>query len=271
MGYARPAIVAIALASMGVPVRAQMTLQQDDRYVSYRLTAEGTGGDFVSGRRVPRDPFEAWSASIEDYAESYPAGSGFDCFVSSSCSEQELRFSSALDAGAGVSYTGGMQIGSASARVTSEQGVAFSVQRMSRFVAEGNLSTTDDGSECHFLLRRTDAGLPTLLRVDASPIADVQQAVALQQGEYEVVAYSRVIVAVSGDGVSRSGTADFNITVTVSCYVDFDGSGSLDVFDFLAYQTAFDAGEAIADLDGDGTLTIFDFLAFSNAFEDGCD
>ncbi|UYV11263.1 MAG: right-handed parallel beta-helix repeat-containing protein [Phycisphaera sp.] len=55
------------------------------------------------------------------------------------------------------------------------------------------------------------------------------------------------------------------------CLADFDGDGQLTLFDFLAFQNAFDAGEFRADLDGDGELTIFDFLVFQNAFDAGCE
>ena len=55
------------------------------------------------------------------------------------------------------------------------------------------------------------------------------------------------------------------------CYADFDGDGSLSIFDFLAFQNAFDAGDLAADCDEDGSLTLFDFLCFQNAFDDGCD
>ena len=54
------------------------------------------------------------------------------------------------------------------------------------------------------------------------------------------------------------------------CAVDFDGDGELTVFDFLAFQTAFDAMDPAADFDGDGRWTIFDFLAFQTAFDAGC-
>ncbi|UYV11579.1 MAG: hypothetical protein NCW75_09735 [Phycisphaera sp.] len=54
------------------------------------------------------------------------------------------------------------------------------------------------------------------------------------------------------------------------CPADLDGDGTLSIFDFLAFQNAFDAGDPIADFDGDGSLTIFDFLAFQNAFDAGC-
>ena len=55
------------------------------------------------------------------------------------------------------------------------------------------------------------------------------------------------------------------------CFADFDGDGDLTIFDFLAFQNAFDAGDAAADCDGDGSLTLFDFLCFQNEFDAGCD
>jgi len=55
------------------------------------------------------------------------------------------------------------------------------------------------------------------------------------------------------------------------CRADFDGDGQLTIFDFLAFQNAFDAGDLLADFDGDGSLTIFDFLAFQNEFDAGCE
>ncbi|MEQ8844985.1 MAG: right-handed parallel beta-helix repeat-containing protein [Phycisphaerales bacterium] len=56
-----------------------------------------------------------------------------------------------------------------------------------------------------------------------------------------------------------------------ACRADIDGDGALTIFDFLAFQNAFDAGDlSVADFDGDGALTIFDFLAFQNEFDAGC-
>ncbi|MFI4882697.1 MAG: GC-type dockerin domain-anchored protein [Phycisphaerales bacterium JB064] len=56
-----------------------------------------------------------------------------------------------------------------------------------------------------------------------------------------------------------------------SCYADLDGDGQLTIFDFLAYQNLFDAGDPDADCDEDGSLTIFDFLCYQNAFDAGCE
>ncbi|MCW5758042.1 MAG: hypothetical protein KIT54_12465 [Phycisphaeraceae bacterium] len=56
-----------------------------------------------------------------------------------------------------------------------------------------------------------------------------------------------------------------------TCRADIDGDGELTIFDFLAFQNLFAAGDLQADFDGDGELTIFDFLEFQNAFAAGCD
>ncbi len=61
------------------------------------------------------------------------------------------------------------------------------------------------------------------------------------------------------------------LVIGVACRVDLDGDGELTLFDFLAFQNAFDAGDPLADFDGDGSLTIFDFLAFQNEFDAGCE
>ncbi|MFG0284188.1 MAG: M64 family metallopeptidase [Phycisphaerales bacterium JB039] len=58
--------------------------------------------------------------------------------------------------------------------------------------------------------------------------------------------------------------------VEIACGADCDGSGALEFFDFLCFQSAFAAGGASADCDGDGALTLFDFLCFQNAFAAGC-
>ncbi|MEQ9097298.1 MAG: GC-type dockerin domain-anchored protein [Phycisphaerales bacterium] len=57
----------------------------------------------------------------------------------------------------------------------------------------------------------------------------------------------------------------------LSCYADFDEDGDLTIFDFLAFQNAFDAGDLAADCDEDGDLTLFDFLCYQNAFDAGCE
>ncbi len=77
--------------------------------------------------------------------------------------------------------------------------------------------------------------------------------------------------------LDRGPSAFFNeVTVLpnrcrpAECPADLDRDGRLTLFDFLAFQNAFDAGDPVADFDGDGELTLFDFLAFQNAFDAGC-
>lgn len=57
------------------------------------------------------------------------------------------------------------------------------------------------------------------------------------------------------------------------CYADFDANGVLDLFDFLAFQSAFLSGDPAADCDGKTlgvTLDLFDFLCFLGRFNAGC-
>ncbi len=54
------------------------------------------------------------------------------------------------------------------------------------------------------------------------------------------------------------------------CYPDCDGSGYLDIFDFLCFQNAFATSDPYADCDGCGALDFFDFLCFQSAFASGC-
>ncbi len=54
------------------------------------------------------------------------------------------------------------------------------------------------------------------------------------------------------------------------CPADFDGDGTLTIFDYLLFANLFDAGDPRADLDDDGEFTLFDFLVFQTAFDAGC-
>lgn len=54
------------------------------------------------------------------------------------------------------------------------------------------------------------------------------------------------------------------------CRADLTGDGRLDFFDFLAFQSAFSAGDLVADFTGDGVLDFFDFLAFQDEFAASC-
>jgi hypothetical protein len=56
-----------------------------------------------------------------------------------------------------------------------------------------------------------------------------------------------------------------------TCYADFTGDGTLDLFDFLAFQNAFFITDLSADCDHNETFDFFDFLCYTNSFEAGCD
>ena len=87
---------------------------------------------------------------------------------------------------------------------------------------------------------------------------------------------------VSADGTTIVGWgANFNqadgfvarITLPIPsnpCYADCDGSGELDVDDFICFQTAFAFGDRYANCDADCALDVDDFVCFQTAFGVGC-
>ncbi|MEQ8318196.1 MAG: GC-type dockerin domain-anchored protein [Phycisphaerales bacterium] len=128
-------------------------------------------------------------------------------------------------------------------------------------VVEADLDTTTLRS----YRLRVDGPLATLL-VDGAPLLSLD-------------AYGDPFPAATnfvwfGDGTTWANsdfeTPRFRVATPGCCRADLDGDGVLTIFDFLAFQNLFDAGDLAADFDGDGELTIFDFLAFQNAFDAGC-
>ena len=55
-----------------------------------------------------------------------------------------------------------------------------------------------------------------------------------------------------------------------SCPADVYNDGSLNIFDYLAFQTLFTNGDMQADFNHDGMLDVLDFVAFQGAFLEGC-
>ncbi|QKK06980.1 MAG: hypothetical protein HND58_01580 [Planctomycetota bacterium] len=54
------------------------------------------------------------------------------------------------------------------------------------------------------------------------------------------------------------------------CVGDFNGDGTVNTLDVLAFLNAWTAGEGSADINGDGTVNTLDVLAFLNAWTAGC-
>ena len=95
--------------------------------------------------------------------------------------------------------------------------------------------------------------------------------VSVAEFEFDPDNSYKALLGCSGFG-SQGARSSIRVEILPStpCPADLDGDGDLTLFDFLAFQNLFDAGDPLADFDGDGSLTIFDFLAFQNEFDAGC-
>ncbi len=90
------------------------------------------------------------------------------------------------------------------------------------------------------------------------------------------------VYAISGDGLTVGGAArnlatkkteGFVATVPASggpCKADCDATGTLDIDDFVCFQTFFAIGDPAADCDATGQLNIDDFICFQTYFAIGC-
>ncbi|MCA9278038.1 MAG: hypothetical protein H6815_04530 [Phycisphaeraceae bacterium] len=75
----------------------------------------------------------------------------------------------------------------------------------------------------------------------------------------------------AGSAVTGGYFDDLSITVDGGgCYADCDGSGALNIFDYICFGNEYAAGNAYADCDGSGSLNIFDYICFGNEYAAGC-
>lgn len=84
-------------------------------------------------------------------------------------------------------------------------------------------------------------------------------------------------IRVGGDNFDLFGQLKGAVTISSfcpevrECPADMNDSGTLNVFDFLTFQTYFSDGNARADLALPcGVLNVFDFLTFQTLFSEGC-
>lgn len=67
-----------------------------------------------------------------------------------------------------------------------------------------------------------------------------------------------------------SGGRTYAYELEVGCYADFNGDGSVNTQDVLAFLNAWAAADSSADCNGDGNINTQDVLCFLNAWTSGC-
>jgi len=80
--------------------------------------------------------------------------------------------------------------------------------------------------------------------------------------DYEITASAAVLT----NNARASGTV-----TPPPCYADYNGDGSVNTLDFIAYLNDFNDGVVgDDDCDGNGSINTLDFICFLNAFNEGC-
>ncbi|MCA9278032.1 MAG: hypothetical protein H6815_04500 [Phycisphaeraceae bacterium] len=83
---------------------------------------------------------------------------------------------------------------------------------------------------------------------------------------------STPFTSVSIDSGSDSGWGMDDVLVQMDggCYADCDGSGTLNIFDYICFGNEYSAGTSYADCDSSGSLNIFDYICYGNEYSAGC-
>lgn len=55
-----------------------------------------------------------------------------------------------------------------------------------------------------------------------------------------------------------------------NCWKDLDGSGSLNILDYIVFGNLYNTSDPKADIDGSGTIDILDYIAYGNAYASDC-
>ena len=62
----------------------------------------------------------------------------------------------------------------------------------------------------------------------------------------------------------------FTVGVVDACYADCDGSGVLNIFDYICFGNAYSGMDGYANCDNNCSFDIFDYICFGNAYAGGC-
>ncbi len=99
----------------------------------------------------------------------------------------------------------------------------------------------------------------------SNPKVEFQETGILEAGEYTLFA-----IGTGGGNPGGSGRYSLTFDVAPPCIADCDGTGGLNIDDFVCFQTFYALGDFKADCDGDGELSIDDFVCFQTGYAAGC-
>ncbi len=90
--------------------------------------------------------------------------------------------------------------------------------------------------------------------------------------DLDIEADGTIVLVGSGYNIAnaRSEALVWRSSPTNPCPADLNNDGVVDVLDFFAFVTLFNASDPQADLNADGNIDVLDFFVFITAFNNGC-
>ncbi len=153
---------------------------------------------------------------------------------------------------------------------TSDFYVAFEIDVPVNFALLGTLNLSGCSSPTTGSLSFEGTTFYWLFKTSLNnPRITIDEAGTLMPGTYWLHA-TGVGTGQSGMCFGGTGSYNFSLELTPICYPDCDQSGSLDIDDFICFQTLYAIGDPTADCDQSGELNIDDFICFQTLYAIGC-
>jgi len=90
------------------------------------------------------------------------------------------------------------------------------------------------------------------------------------QEEFDAVLADVTEIRIRLEAYDDDDVMGFDTVLLERCKADVNEDKELNIFDFVAFQVGFNAGDTDTDINSDGQLNVFDFVAFQAAFIEGC-
>ena len=142
----------------------------------------------------------------------------------------------------------------------------FDLTEPTSWTLTGKLTIAGESGKAAWTL--TGPGVNIVVQHESSAQIPLTGSGVLGPGEYLLTAFCSSDCNSSIFG--ESSKFEFNWSLDLPCQADCDASGSLNIDDFICFQTYFVLGDLAADCDGDTVLTIDDFICFQTSFVLGC-
>ncbi len=146
--------------------------------------------------------------------------------------------------------------------------VTFDIDKPTAWMLNGYISVGCSGG-ASWSLSGSGANIVFAKKFPETGVVPLGKSGTLDPGTY-VITVEATAACGSSAPYYCGASFGFDFALSSVCDPDCDASGSLDIDDFICFQTLYAIGDPKADCDADGQLLIDDFICFQTLYAIGC-